>query len=120
MWQPYIQPVINMDFTNKCTTAISRHANVFIYFMRTHLFVDAIVVLVRYVLSLSVCRAVWRVSLYWLERTVSWVHWPSAHQSISSFVALTCKMIPSSSSFPFPHAFITAWYVQDYHILLYY
>ena len=36
---------------------------------------------------------------------MGWVHWFSAHLSISSVVvALACKMIPSLS-FPFPNAF---------------
>jgi hypothetical protein len=62
-----------------------------------NLYINAIVLLGQYVLSLSVCQAVWRVSLYWLERIVDWVHWSSAHRSISSVVVvLACKMTPNS------------------------
>ena len=33
-----------------------------------NLYVDAVIVSVRCLLSMSVCGAVWRVSLHWLER----------------------------------------------------
>jgi len=44
-------------------------------------------------------RVVWLVvSLCWLEHIVSWVHWPSAHRSISyAVVAFACRMTPNSS-----------------------
>ena len=35
--------------------------------MMTHLYVDTIVIVAWYVPSLSVCQAVWRVSLFWLD-----------------------------------------------------
>jgi hypothetical protein len=61
--------------------------------------------------------AVWRVSLCWQERTVGWVRWSSAHRSISSVVALACKMTPDSSlTFFYRTLLITVWYVPDYHI----
>ena len=72
----------------------------------------------RYVPSLSVCRAVWRVSLRWLERIVGWVHWSSAHRSISyDVVVLACKMTPNSSlPFFYRMLLIIVWYVPNCHI----
>ena len=104
-WQ-YTQSVINIDFINKCVIVIACVCKIYL-FNDGLTCVDVTVVLARYVLSLCVCLAVWRVSLCWLERTVGWVHWSSVHRLISSIVvAIACKMIPSSSiNFPFPLAF---------------
>jgi len=42
----------------------------------------------RYVMSVSVGRVVWRVSLRCLRCIEGWVHWSSAHRSISSVVVV--------------------------------
>jgi hypothetical protein len=81
-------------------------------------YVDAVVTSARYVLSLTVCRVVWRVSLRCLERIVVWVQRSSAHRSISYVVViLACRMIPNSvSTFLYRMLVIILWYAMDCHI----
>jgi hypothetical protein len=72
----------------------------------------------RYVLSLSLCQIVWRVSLRCLERIVGWVQWSSDHRSISYVVVvLSCRMTPNSSStFLYRMLVIILCYVPDCNI----
>jgi len=52
---------------------------------------------------------------------VGWVHWSSAHRSISSVVAFACNMTPNSSlTFIYYMFLIIAWYVPDFDIRVYY
>ena len=93
-----------------------------IYSMMDWPLVDVISVLVWRVLIRGGCRAMWCVvSLCWPGSIVGWVHWPSAHRSISPVVVeLACKMTPNSSfSFLCCMFLITPWFVLDFHIHVY-
>jgi hypothetical protein len=58
--------------------------------------------------------------LFRLKRILGWVHWSSAHRSISSVVELAWRMTPSISFFLYYILLIIACYVPDFHIRVYY
>ena len=93
-----------------------------IYSMMDWRIVDVVSVPIWHVLSRGGCQAMrCIVSLCWPGSIVGWVHWPSAHWSISPVVVeLACKMTPNSSfSFPCCLFLIIAWFVLDSHIHVY-
>jgi len=75
-----------------------------IYLMMDLPLFDDVCVLVWRVVSWGGYRVMWCVVLLcWPRSTVGWVHWPTAHPSISPVVVeLPCKMTPNSS-FSFPY-----------------
>jgi len=81
--------------------------------------VDVVNVLVWCIMSWGGYWVMWHVVLLcWPRSIVGWVHWPSAHRSISPVaVELVSKMTPNSSfSFPYFMFLVNAWFVSDFHI----